>query len=403
MPSDDPSHPQPPAGLDNLAHLVGDDHLDSARHATDVKSIPETGFGLCLSGGGYRAMLFHLGTFWRLNDLGILPKFTRISSVSGGSITSAFLGICWNRLQWRNGSAENFQTTVVEPICRLADRTIDGRSVGLGLLLPGRSIGEQVAKAYAKFLFGEHTLEDLPDDMAGHPTFLINATNVQSGALFRFSRRYLADYRVGGVENPDISLAVAVAASSAFPPVLSPMRLKLEPGAMQPLPGADLHREPFTTNILLTDGGVYDNLGLETVWKRCAKVIVSDGGGQMEADESPAINWAEHSLRINGLIDNQVRALRKRQVVDSFISGQRQGAYFRMRSDIADFNAPQILPCPSQRTYELAVTPTRLKKLPREYQNRIINWGYALCDAAIRTWVDPNMPPPRDFPLPGGV
>jgi len=42
--------------------------------------------GLALSGGGFRATLFHLGAFWRLNELGYLPNLDRVSSVSGGSI-----------------------------------------------------------------------------------------------------------------------------------------------------------------------------------------------------------------------------------------------------------------------------------------------------------------------------
>jgi NTE family protein len=63
-------------------HIVatGSPH-DDPRH-------PEEGIALCLSGGGYRAMLFHLGALWRLNELGYLPTLARISSVSGGSITA---------------------------------------------------------------------------------------------------------------------------------------------------------------------------------------------------------------------------------------------------------------------------------------------------------------------------
>ena len=47
----------------------------------------EAGMALCLSGGGYRAMLFHAGCLWRLNELGLLSSLKRVSSVSGGSIT----------------------------------------------------------------------------------------------------------------------------------------------------------------------------------------------------------------------------------------------------------------------------------------------------------------------------
>src|SRR5215212_9340679 len=49
------------------------------------------GVALCLSGGGFRAALFHLGALRRLNELGILSQVDVISSVSGGSIFAAHL------------------------------------------------------------------------------------------------------------------------------------------------------------------------------------------------------------------------------------------------------------------------------------------------------------------------
>ena len=62
----------------------------------------EKGIALCLSGGGYRAMLFHLGTLIRLNEMKLLPKIDRVSSVSGGSITAGVLGLNWSRLGFRS-------------------------------------------------------------------------------------------------------------------------------------------------------------------------------------------------------------------------------------------------------------------------------------------------------------
>ena len=53
----------------------------------------QEGVGLALSGGGFRAMLFHLGSFWRLNELGMLPKLSRISGVSGGSLLLGRLAV----------------------------------------------------------------------------------------------------------------------------------------------------------------------------------------------------------------------------------------------------------------------------------------------------------------------
>jgi NTE family protein len=181
--------------------------------------------------------------------------------VSGGSITAAVLGFKWAKLAFdANGVDRAFDAEVVNRIRALAGRTIDEGSIISGMVLPG-SIADKVTDAYRKHLFGNATLQALPLEQ---PRFVINATNVQSGALWRFSRPYMADYRVGVVRNPTIELAVAVAASSAFPPMLSPLRMELEPALYDPpsgRPSEDLHREPFLTDVVLTDGGVYDNLG----------------------------------------------------------------------------------------------------------------------------------------------
>src|SRR5215217_1692511 len=240
--------------LTSLVSPVDSEAPDDEPHS------PIAGVALCLSGGGYRAMLFHLGTLWRLNELGYLPKLDRVSSVSGGSITAAVLAMNWGRLDFDTGGvARHFQTYVVEPIRRLGGTTIDVPAVLLGVIGPG-GVGDRVAASYRRHLFGGATLQDLPD----RPSFVLNATNIQSGVLWRFTKAFTWDYRVGQIKNPRIELARAVAASSAFPPALSPVTLKLDHAAYTPGTGKDLQRPPFTTRVVLTDGGVYDNLGLET-------------------------------------------------------------------------------------------------------------------------------------------
>jgi len=111
--------------------------------------LPQPGLALCLSGGGYRAMLFHLGALWRLNELGYLPKLDRVSSVSGGSITAGVLGLKWSRLAFDgNGVSKEFPEKVVVPIRQFAGKTIDLPAILTGLLLPCQTIGQRVAKAY---------------------------------------------------------------------------------------------------------------------------------------------------------------------------------------------------------------------------------------------------------------
>jgi NTE family protein len=363
----------------------------------DSGAAPVTGIALCLSGGGYRAMLFHVGALWRLNELAFLPRLTRVSSVSGGSITAAVLGHRWNRLGFVNGIATTFQTEVVAPVRAMASRTIDVGDVISGILLPG-SIGDRVVASYNELLFDHATLQDLPDA----PRFVLNATNVQSGVLWRFSKPYCWDYRVGKIADPKVELAVATAASSAFPPVLSPARLTFKDSDFVPGTGDDLQRPPFTEDVFLTDGGVYDNLGLETAWKINRTVLVSDGGGKMQPEEHPHTDWVRHALRINDVIDNQVRSLRKRQTIEGYTRHDRDGAYWGIRSDSAKYPAPDTLPCASARTAELANLPTRLARIDDVLQQRVINWGYAICDAAMRAHVEKEASPGH-FPYSVGV
>jgi NTE family protein len=359
---------------------------------------PEEGTALCVSGGGYRAMLFHLGTLWALNELGWLPRLDRISSVSGGSITAAVLGLHWGELTFNGGKASNFEAVVVREVRKMAGVTVDVESVLKGIFLPG-TISDRVVAAYDKQLYKGKTLQDLPD----RPRFVINATNVQSTALFRFSKPYIWDYRVGRIDNPRVRLAEAVAASSAFPPILSPMKLDLRKQTFAPGSGQDLQKAPYTERAFLTDGGVYDNMGLEPAWKRYRRVLVSDAGGKTEADPDPATNAVTHSLRVNSLIDNQVRSLRKRHVIGSFEDGTRQGAFWSIRTDIRNYKLADALPCPLDRTLALAAVSTRLAALSSETQQRLINLGWAMTDAAMRRHVDPALPPLGRFPYPGGI
>jgi NTE family protein len=378
------------------------DPIDSSNPASPVRIIPTDtgappwrGIALCLSGGGYRAMLFHLGALWRLNELAYLPKLSRVSSVSGGSLAAGILGHRWNRLAFVNGVATRFDEEIVATIRGFALKSIDVADILTGIFLPG-TIGEKIAASLNDLLFHHATLQDLPDT----PRFVINATNVQSGALWRFSKPYMWDWRVGKVANPGVELAVAVGASSAAPPVLSPVRLHLSDADFVEGTGVDLQMAPFTEEVFLTDGAVYDNLGLETAWKVYDTILVSDGGGKLAPDARPHADWPRHAVRIIELIDNQVRSLRKRQLIASYKTGARKGTYWSVGSDIEDYPVADALPCPVDHVAALAAVPTRLTQVPEAIQQRLINWGYAICDAAMRAHVEPAAAPPPAFPYP---
>jgi NTE family protein len=299
----------------------------------------------------------------------------------------------WNSITWKDGIADGASLTaqLVTPIRQMAATSIDVSSVIWGALSPWATINDEVSASYDKVLFQGKTLQDLPDDSG--PRFVINATNVKTGSLWRFSRPYMADYRIGIVDNPSVSLAHAVAASSAFPPFLSPMRLSLDGFVFRPnVPEGhnDQTLRSLRGEAVLTDGGVYDNLGLEAVWKRYKTVLVSDGGRKMDDDPSPAGDWARHSRRLIDLLQHEVSNLRRRMVFDSFIdkAEPHKGTYWGIQTNLADYGLKDdTLKCPHEATDKIARIETRLTALSDTDQKQIINWGYAVCDAAVRKYV----------------
>ncbi|MFN9198325.1 MAG: hypothetical protein ACK5WR_09655 [Planctomycetaceae bacterium] len=141
--------------------------------------------------------------------------------------------------------------------------------------------------------------------------------------------------------------------------------------------------------------------------KTNAVVLVSDAGGKIAPEPYPASNWGEHAKRVLDIVDDQVRNLRKRWLMDEFGNKRMVGTYWGIRSDMSDFELTDTLPAPDSQTLILAETPTRLKALPELHQNRLMNWGYAVCDAAIRRHIATLLPSqtaaPRAYPFPGGV
>ena len=355
-------------------------------------STPTPGIALALSGGGFRATLFHLGSLWRLNEMGWLPKLKVITSVSGGSITAGYLGLRWKVLEFNGqGVAVNFEEAIVKPLRMFCQGTYDIWAGALGLL-PGVGGGDVVAESYRGHLFGDATLQDMPDE-AKAPRFILYATSLQTGASVRFSKMFLRDYKVGRIDNPTVPLAKAVAASSAFPPVLSPVNVEVNPADWLREDGNVHHDEPeLKERLVLTDGGVYDNLGLEAVFDRYETVLVSDAGAPFDLDRSPSGAWLSLTKRALLIASEQTRALRKRWLINEFKASVRKGTYWGIATHIDNYGLGDALARDSERTAQLARIRTRLNKFKDEEQERLINWGYALADAAIRRYVSPQTP-----------
>jgi NTE family protein len=360
-------------------------------------------------------MLFSLGSVWRLNELGWLRRMDMITSVSGGSILNGVLATRWPRLTWSAaGVATNFADVIAAPVRKMASESLDVIAGVEGLLSIFSTIADKVVEAYDEKIFGCATLQrDVPPFEKGKtPRFLFYATSLQTGSSVRIERKRLADYRIGEIAKPDLSVARVVCASSAFPPFLSPVKLDLDPNAWQELPGADLFdQEAFKRRLLLTDGGVYDNMGLEAIWDRCSTVLVSDAGAPLKADADPPTEWTQQAVRVLDIVSEQTRALRRRALMRDFQQTQeegrseprppkRKGTYWGVRTKIGAYGVANALTADNDTTRALQSIRTRLNEFTPAEQGQLINWGYALADAAMRKWVDPANAAPAAWPVP---
>jgi predicted acylesterase/phospholipase RssA len=224
--------------------------------------------GLALSGGGFRATLYHLGLVRFLGQAGILPSVSHITSVSGGSILAAHLALHWNRYTGTDHEFESAAREVLDFV-RLDVRNRIVRRYPLAIPLRGlqrlalRRPGRQLTRTglleyhYERFLFGDTCLFELPEQ----PQLYVLATNLSEGCLCAFTRDgLLMQRRLSGhrfrFDRVHVGLAtvpMAVTASSAFPGFFPPIELTAaDLGADE----GELSRQSFT------DGGVFDNLGV---------------------------------------------------------------------------------------------------------------------------------------------
>jgi NTE family protein len=343
--------------------------------------------------------------------MGQLPKLNRITSVSGGSITSALLAMNWANLEFdeTTGIARNFKSVMADPLQKFCSMALDVKAGIGGILSWKKTIGNKVAELYAKRLFGQTTLQDLP---AGPniPEFIFYATSLQTGVSVRMTKEFLADYTIGKWSNPVIPLSIVVAASSAFPPVLSPVIFEIAPEQWEKTENANLFDNiDLRKRLVLTDGGVYDNMGLEAVWNDDFKtVLVCDAGAPLGIEVAPGTNWMSQALRTLNIIAEQTRRLRRRTLINNYKELNEDGShkhyggtYWGIATEIDNYRLDDALVKDNAVTGQLKSIRTRLNAFSDEEQGHLINWGYALTDVALRRWVYPDGTyKPGKWPIP---
>lgn len=247
--------------------------------------------GLALSGGGFRAAAFHLGVFRKLDALNLLDKIDLLSCVSGGSIAGGYLALNWND-----------QNVLDNLRGYLHKRSIAVSSVLGGMFDPFESRLDKLADSYDDHLFEKAELDALKNG----PRIYFNATNLSTGNLFFFvaggdGLSELGEWQLGQQAAPAVRISRAVAASSAFPPVFPPLKLKQR--------DFDSGEVEYVT---LTDGGVYDNLGVNPLFRQRNQLdyaLVSDAGKPFEIEEKPTEKGSVVLVEAINILMEQVRGL----------------------------------------------------------------------------------------------
>ena len=366
--------------------------------------------GLALSGGGFRATLYALGTLWRMNEDGILTELDTITSVSGGSIAAGLLMLKWNELNFvkidaREGRyrATNFKEIIVDPIIDFCSQTITNKSrIILHTLNPTTSAVKEVCKKYEKLLFGNICLSDVPDNHLA-PEFVFYGTNLDTGVSVRISKHEIRDYHIGTAIDHKITLAQAVSISSGFPPVLAPVTLcgkkwKWTDSIYSKLPTD--HVAHLREKLNLCDGGLYDNMGLEMIWKHGAHkeyetVFCCDAGAPL------TMRWLggklKLTMRMTDIMINQQRALRKRMLMRNYEGKEYDGSYWSIASQVKNYiNASPLLSESEEYKYKhLNMLGTQLDRFSDNDTRMLINLGFCHADMCMRQHYDSSISKPQ--------
>lgn len=294
---------------------------------------------LALSGGGIRAMLFHLGVLRCIAESGGLEFVTRVSTVSGGSL---LLGLIFHACGYRWPTSAQFTSSVYQTLRHdLCSKSLQWGAVRQ-LLWPHNwryllSRSNLLAKALQK----EWGISESLSTLDNTPEWSINGTTAETGRRFRFKHNSLGDYMLGYALPGDFPLAEALAVSAAFPGGFGPLSIEPQKFVWKKRPEWNSSPESACVTEIhyrrlhLYDGGVYDNLGLEPFFDAGRKVpktgidyiFVSDAGAPLPLG-FPKFSFNPWRLmRVADIMSDQARALRVRTFMSYLDGDATKGSY----------------------------------------------------------------------------
>lgn len=317
--------------------------------------------GLALSGGGFRAAAFHLGVMRELQRMGLLTLLDLLSCVSGGSIAGATLAANWADVPGAIDKLDHYLRT----------RSVAIASAIGGALDPFATRVDKLCDTYDRDLFLGKTLVDL----GAGPRIYFNSTNLATGNMFFFvaggaKPAEMGEHELGVVPAPDFPISRAVGASSAFPPVFPPLRLDAD----------DYPPAAPVEYVTLTDGGVYDNMGINPLLRAARNqidyMIVSDGGLPFAFDVRPTESGAIVLKVALDIMMEQIRGLEFDRIQHRQLAGMGpKSIWFSIDSTEGEQH-------PGDARFASSIE-TNLRRLSDEEMGVLTRHGSALLNARI--------------------
>ncbi len=368
---------------------------------------------LALSGGGFRATVFHLGVLARLAEEKRLEEVTLISTVSGGSLCTGLVyalnGMCWP-------TSTQFLDTVLPKAQKLLTTEDFQRDLLFRVIGRFWTIFQTRANVLSALIQQRWGITARLNELPEHPRWMINATCYETGKNWRFERFRMGDYVFGYSSNPTVPLSDAMAASAGFPGLIGPLTLdaakyqwfqyveETSPGTSLETPAGMPHRktkpaQPMFPTVHLWDGGVYDNHGLEGVhdfikgWLQGVDfLVVSDAAGRPKPAKYQRGAIALKRLATDIMMD-QIRSLRARAILERLISHKDEGVFLQTGNTcqqvLSAAGKPELAPqiekgCLGlQDANRVAEMPTVIGKLPVETFLLLLRHGFEVADYTL--------------------
>jgi NTE family protein len=347
------------------------------------------GVALCLSGGGYRAALFHLGALRRLDELGVLSQVDTITSVSGGSIMAAQIAshAVRNPEVWGEpgGTVMAFESGIAAPMRKLSGTDVRTRAV-LERAKPWRWLDANAQIDALEREFEESGIHGTLADLPPRPRFIFCATDM----VFRGGWTFDSNGRMGGPApgycgGSDWRISRAAAASTCVPVVFAPLRPGIAPTALSGGAYEEGDRSLLVSKLELVDGGIYDNLALEPVWRDHETVLVSDAAPSFTP--LPRLGPLWRSLRFAVMLLEQATEVRKRWLISGFLRGDLDGAYWGIASKPAHYPyRPPVGPYDSDLIRDpISQVRIDLDVFSEDERAVLETHGYLMAEIAVRS------------------